>query len=365
MEKIFASPSKYIQGKGLLKTGISYIQELGQKVVLLTDAMVWEIAGKEFEAKLKSEGVEVFTEIFTGETTENEIQRLIQKIKTEKIEVILSLGGGKLIDTGKAIGNELGLAVAIIPTTASTDAPTSSIAVLYNEDGCFQKYVYYKKNPDLILVDTEVIAKAPVRLLISGIADALATAVEARAVHRKNGENTLGGRQTITALAIAEKCEEVLFSYSLQAIEASEKKVVTEALEAVIEANTLLSGLGFESGGLAAAHAIHNGFSAVSGDVHLLTHGEKVAFGTLVQLFLENQPRETVDKYIEFYQRLGLPTTLESVFSKEPTSDELLAVAQQATLKGDSLEKMPMSLTVEDLVAGMLTTDSYVKKYFQ
>lgn len=361
MEKIFASPSRYVQGKGVLETGIHYIQALGQTTVLLTDEMVWQIAGKRLETKLKSEGMTVFTEIFTGETSEKGIQRIIQKIKAEKVDVILSLGGGKLIDTGKAIGNELGLAVVIIPTTASTDAPTSSISVLYKEDGRFQQYLYYKKNPDLILVDTEVIAKAPVRFLISGIADALATAVEARAVQRKNGENTLGGRQTITALAIAEKCEAILFDYSLQAIEANQAQVVTEALEAVIEANTLLSGLGFESAGLAAAHAIHNGFSAVSGEIQRLTHGEKVAFGTLVQLFIENESRERLDNYIQFYQLLGLPITLADIFSKEPSREELMEVARQATLKGDSLEQMPMMLTAEDLVAGMLAADGYVK----
>lgn len=365
VEKIFASPSRYIQGKGLLKTGIHYIQDLGQNVVLLTDEIVWQIVGEEFEAKLKASGINVFTEIFAGETSKSEIERITQKIKAENVAVLLSLGGGKLMDTGKAIANQLGLALVIIPTTASTDAPTSSISVFYQEDGRFQEYLFYQKNPDLILVDTEVIANAPVRLLISGIADGLATAVEARAVQRKNGENMLGGKLTITALAIAEKCEEVLFNYSLQAIEANKEKVVTEALEAVIEANTLLSGLGFESAGLAAAHAIHNGFSAISGASQRLTHGEKVAFGTLVQLFLENQPKSTIDKYISFYQLLGLPTTLAEVFLNEPSKAELVAVAQQAASKEDRLQQMPMSLSAADLVAGMLAADSYVKKYFQ
>lgn len=364
MEKIFASPSRYIQGKGLLKTGIHYIQELGTKAVLLTDEIVFQIAGETFEKNLRAVGMTIFTEIFNGETSEKEIQRIIKKIRAEQIEVILSLGGGKLIDTGKAIADELGLAVVILPTTASTDAPTSSVSVLYEVDGRFKKYIYYKKNPDLILVDTEVITKAPVRLLISGIADGMATAVEARAVQRKNGKNILGGKPTLTALAIAEACEETLFKYSLQAIEANKAKVVTEALEAVVEANTLLSGLGFESGGLAAAHAIHNGFSAVSGTIHRLTHGEKVAFGTLVQLFLENQSREVLNKYFAFYQLLGLPITLKAVFFKEPTMEELAEVARQATLKGDSLEEMPMEIAAEDIVAGMLVVDGYAKNYF-
>ena len=106
----------------------------------------------------------------------------------------------------------------------------------------------------------------------------------------------LGQRQSLAGVAIAKKCEETLFADGLQAIAACEAKVVTPALENIIEANTLLSGVGFESGGLAAAHAIHNGFTALTGDIHHLTHGEKVAYGTLTQLFLENRPKEEFGK---------------------------------------------------------------------
>src|SRR5699024_12418424 len=97
---------------------------------------------------------------------------------------------------------------------------------------------------------------------------------------------------TIAAKAIAEKCEQVLFEYGHLAYESVKAKVVTPALEYIVEANTLLSGLGFESGGLSAAHAVHNGFTALDGDIHKLSHGEKVAFGTLVQLALEDRSLE-------------------------------------------------------------------------
>ena len=62
----------------------------------------------------------------------------------------------------------------------------------------------------------------------------------------------------------------------------------------MIEANTYLSGVGFESGGLAAAHALYNGLTAIP-DAHHYYHGEKVAFGTLTQLVLENAPVEEIE----------------------------------------------------------------------
>ena len=364
MEKLFVSPSKYVQGKGLLKSVMSYIQQLGKKALLLTDEFVWSLVGQAFYERLIDHGMKMTNERFSGEITETEIQRIITRVQDEEVDVILALGGGKLIDVGKALANELKLPVAIIPTTASTDAPTSSISVLYEADGCFKEYSFYNRNPELVLVDTEVIAQAPVRFLISGMADALATTIEARSVKQNNGKNVLGKQPTLTAQIIAEKCEEIIFSYGLQAIEANRAKVVTEALEAVIEANTLLSGIGFESAGLAVAHAIHNGFSAVQGTVHQLTHGEKVAFGTLTQLILENQAQELLDKYIIFYQLLGLPTTLKEVGLAEASNETLQEIGKQALAKGDSLQQMAMSLTAEEIVAAMKALDQYVCTYF-
>src|SRR5690606_15881155 len=137
--------------------------------------------------------------------------------------------------------------------------PTSALSVIYSDDGVFESYKFYQKNPDLVLVDTEVVAKAPARLFASGIADAMATWVEARATIKSNGTTMAGGKTRIDAKAIAKACEETLFAYGIPAYQAVQKGVVTQHVEAVVEANTLLSGLGFESGGLAGAHAIHNG----------------------------------------------------------------------------------------------------------
>ena len=251
--------------------------------------------------------------------------------------------------------------MVIAPTIASTDAPTSALSVIYTEDGAFEKYIFYSKNPELVLVDTKVIAGAPKRLLASGIADGLATWVEARAVQQRNGTTMLGQRQSLAGVAIAKKCEETLFADGLQAIAACEAKVVTPALENIIEANTLLSGVGFESGGLAAAHAIHNGFTALTGDIHHLTHGEKVAYGTLTQLFLENRPKEELEKYIRFYQKIGMPTTLKEMHLENASYEDLLKVGQQATIEGETIHQMPFEISASDIAGAILAVDQYVR----
>ncbi len=128
--------------------------------------------------------------------------------------------------------------------------------------------------------------------------DALSTYFEARACERSFADNIPGGKSTKLAVAAAKLCYETLMEDSIKAIAACENNVVTPALENIIEANTLLSGMGFESSGLAAAHAIHNGLTALE-EAHGFFHGEKVSFGTLVHLVLENAPAEEIEEVIK------------------------------------------------------------------
>jgi glycerol dehydrogenase len=201
------------------------------------------------------------------------------------------------------------------------------------------------------------------RFLVSGIADALATSVEAKAVKQSHGQILIGGVPTIAGQTIAEKAEQILFAYSIQALEANKNKLVTPALESVVEANTLLSGVGFEAGGLAAAHAIHNGFTAIDGDIHHLTHGEKVAYGTITQLVLENRSLDELDRYIQFYLQLGLPVTLKEIHLENATEKELYKIAEVATAEHETIHNMPFKITPDDVVMALQATDAYVKSY--
>lgn len=336
MEKVFASPSRYVQGKDVLKTGLSHVLALGDRLLLLCDPIVYDLVGKELEENLVKAGAFVHREIFHGEATNDEVRRVAEVVKEHHLNVVIGLGGGKSIDTAKAIADDSNCPVAILPTIASTDAPTSALSVIYSAEGVFERYRFYKKNPDLVLVDTKVIANAPVRLLISGIADALAT----------------------LAFAAATACR----PFSNKVL--SQTRAMASALEAVVEANTLLSGIGFESAGLAAAHAIHNGFTAIHGDIHTLTHGEKVAYGTLTQLLLENRPKEELDKYITFYKALGLPTTLKEVKLDSVPYEDLLKIGALATQEGETIHQMAVDYTAEDVANALLALDQYVTTRF-
>lgn len=360
MTKIFGSPSTYVQGSGALFDSADALKKLGSKPVLMADATVYKIVGKDFLDYLKQQKFDVRKVTFKGEASEEEINRITEIGKDFGTDFIIGLGGGKTLDSAKAIADNLDLPVAILPSLASTDAPCSRLSVIYTPSGAFSKYRFYSKNPDLVLIDTQLVANAPVRLLASGIADALATNVEAQAVAKGDGQTMLGGKQTLVGNAIAEKCEETEFDYALQAIDAARVHAVTPALEKIIEANTLMSGVGFESGGLSGAHAIHNGLTALPDEaLHEKTHGEKVAFGTLTQLFLEGRDTDEINEYLELYLALGLPTTFADLGIADVTDEALLTVGEVATADADTMSEMPFDVTPADVAAAMKGADAY------
>lgn len=252
--------------------------------------------------------------------------------------------------------------VIVCPTIAATDAPCSALTVVYTDDGVFEEYLWLPANPNLVLVDTDIIAKAPARLLVSGMGDALATYFEAKACQASNATSCAGGHITIAAITLAKVCYQTLIEEGVKAKLAVEADVCTTAVEKVIEANTLLSGMGFESGGLAGAHAIHNGLTCIK-ECHHLYHGEKVAFGTLTQLVLENADEDLLDEVITFCMDVGLPTTFADLGIENPDKDALMEATTLAASPDDTLGNEPFEVTPEKVYAAMVAADALGRYY--
>ena len=212
------------------------------------------LAGNDLTHTLRSASLGVVYAEFVGEISTQEIDRLTELAQNSRVDFVIGLGGGKTLDCAKVIAHTLDQPLASLPTIAATDAPCSAVSVVYTPDGHFDHYKFMKKNPDVVLVDTSIISKAPARFLASGMGDAIATHIEAKAC--RQSVIPWGGLPTEVSNAIGEKCEEVLLKYGKLAYEANKSHAITPAFEAVVEANTLLSGLGFESGGVAAAHSV-------------------------------------------------------------------------------------------------------------
>lgn len=260
------------------------------------------------------------------------------------------------MDTAKAVAHFENKPMISVPTIASTDAPCSTLAVVYHEDHSVETVYCFPRNPDVVVADSGVIAKAPVRFLVAGIGDAYATYFEARSCMRSYAQNYVGGVSTQAAFKLAELCYDVLRRDAELAILACKRNVVTKSLENVIEANLLLSGLGFESVGLAAAHAFYNAVSELP-DVHSCMHGELVAIGVLLQHILDHEPKEQIRQTIDFFKRVGLPTKLSEIGIRENVDEKLMKIAQDTPVKGDCYCNFPFEVTVKMLYDALKLID--------
>ncbi len=347
--QVLSSPGTYVQGKGAIEQLGTHLAQLGSSPLLIADDLVWGIVSEPVGDSLTAADLTVTRVGFGTYATPGSVDELVATISESGHDVVVGLGGGSAIDAAKAAGHLAGIRWASVPTAASSDAPTSSLSVIYSEEGEFLEYRFFPRNPDLVLIDTQVVANAPEALLVAGIGDALATWVEARATSRGTGTTMAGGRPTQAGTALARLSWDLLLDNSLMALEAVRAHVVTPALEKVVEAATLLSGLGFESGGLAAAHAIHNALTAAP-QTHGLSHGQKVNLGTMTQLVLEGAPTEEIEAFVEFTTTVGLPNSLSEIGLTPQDETELRAVAEGATVADETIHNMPFPVTADRLL---------------
>ncbi len=356
MSRIFRSPARYVQGRGVTADLGTHTATLGDSALLVADDVVLGLVEDEVTTSLGDHGVEVSSVTFGGECSTEEIDRIASVADERGADVVVGAGGGKALDAAKAVRAERGGAMVSMPTIASTDAPTSALSVVYSEHGEFEEYLFHDDHPDLVVVDTAVVAAAPTRLFRGGVADALATWFEAEATSNSDGDNVVGGKPTRAGTHLAKLCYETLREHAVSAVEAVERDAVTESVEAVTEANTLLSGLGFESGGLAAAHSIHNGLTQLEA-THGATHGEKVNVGTISQLVLEGRDDAFVEEIIEFSLDVGLPVTLAEIGLDDPTRQQLDVVAEAACADEETIHNEPFAVEPAMVRDAILTAD--------
>ncbi len=355
---VAAFPGKYVQGTDAISQLPKFVSLYGSNGLILASPTVINKILPAYNFNEQRDHIALAQ--FNGQCSETELARIAEIIKSQNIDVLVAMGGGKTIDTAKIASDRANISVIIVPTIASTDAPCSGCAVIYSDDGVFESVYYMKSNPNLVLVDTNVIANAPVRFLVAGMGDALATWFEARSCHRAQSKNECGGYSTMTGVNLAKLCYDTLLNYGKNAKIACENRIVTPALNHIIEANILLSGIGFESSGLATAHSVHNGLSALS-ETHNYYHGEKVAFGVLTGLHLTDAEPDEMDTVYSFCEEIGLPTTFSEIGITDISTDNLMKVAIKTCAPQESIHHEAFHISPEKVLAAMIAADAIGK----
>lgn len=360
MARAFGGPGKYIQRSGEIGRLGQHVGPLGGTALVLVDGMLFDRLKSRVADGLGGD-VDAAFERFNGECSHAEIERITKAARAKNATVIVAVGGGKTIDTAKVTAINTGARIVVVPTIASTDAPCSAVAVVYDAHGVFVESLRLPRNPDVVVVDPEIIVAAPVRFFIAGIGDALSTWFEARSNIESRTDNYVAGGfpPTLAGIAIAERCHAVLMRDAVKAKAAVEQGLCTAAVENIIEANTLLSGLGFENCGCSAAHGIHDALTQLE-ETHSFLHGEKVAFGVLCLLMLEDRDPQEITAMIRFCRTMGLPTTLVDLKITQDVKAKIEKVAT-AALKNpaDIIYATPVTLSVPLLRDSILALDAF------
>ncbi|MBB6451947.1 putative oxidoreductase [Salirhabdus euzebyi] len=295
---------------------------------------------------------------YQGECSTEEVNRISEITVAEHADFIIGVGGGKVMDLAKAVGNENDLSVILIPTLAANCAPWTPLSVFYDGEGNFLHYTIFPKSTYMVLIEPRILLDAPVDYLRAGIGDTLAKWYEADVLSKDISPKPL---PLEIALHAAKMCKEVLLKEGEEAISAVYKGHLTSSfvrvIETIILAGGMVGGYGDHYGRIAGAHSIHNGLTYIK-ETHSYLHGEKVAYGILVQLALENRLDE-VEKLLPFYQKLNLPISIKDFGIFNQMKEKIAIIAEEATKPSESIHYMHVS-NQKEVINGIYSLEQFI-----
>ncbi len=361
MAQVMGCCGKYVQGYGVIKELKKYCDWMGDRFFVV--ATKGRLRDHKETIKKALDGKEIYFYEFFGECSYENISKIRNEAEKFNAQIIVGIGGGKVVDSAKAVAFQLGcLREIIIPTIAATDAYTSAASCIYSEEThMMTEALNSPTNPDLVVVDTEILVKAPVRQFVSGMGDALSTYVGGLVCQQNYFNNHHGGTGTHTALAVAKLSYDMLFQYGRQAKLAAERQAVSDAFNAIIEVNVLMSGMGFENNGSSSDHCFYFGTLALDREEYVY-HGEGVAFSTCCQLVMQGASNEQLDEVYRFCRDVGLPITFDDMHLSNLT-DEEYDIMTKAALEQYFMSFQPFKVTYEKVMGAYKAADAIGKLY--
>ncbi|HWK72601.1 MAG TPA: glycerol dehydrogenase [Burkholderiaceae bacterium] len=354
MLSAFGAPYRYVQGQGAIAQLGEFASTLEvRRPLIIIDEAIQHLLLSQVMQGLGHLADQAACAVFSGECTRAEVARLSELAAQAKADLIVGVGGGKTIDTAKGVRIQCKQPIFIVPTIASNDSPTSRLVVLYTPEHAVDEVLRMPTNPDLVLVDTEILVKAPERFFISGVGDALSKKFEAAQCIGSGKSNFYNAQATLLAQAISGLCYDTVREHAEGALDAVRSRQVNDDFERTVEATILLSGLAFENAGLSIAHSLTRGLSAIP-ELASALHGEQVAFGLLVQLLLEGKSSSFMEDLLSFYGRMGLPRTLAELGLQGDPVPAAQLIAKTTWERAPYIKAFTFPLSQDRLAAAIL-----------
>jgi glycerol dehydrogenase len=118
-------------------------------------------------AALDEVGIGHRVRLFGGESSRREIAAIVEEARSLGARTIVAAGGGKVLDAARSAAAAMRLPLVSCPTVCSTDTPASVLSAIDAdtgpERGSGEPHEIHRRCPDLVLVDTQVIAESPPR----------------------------------------------------------------------------------------------------------------------------------------------------------------------------------------------------------
>jgi glycerol dehydrogenase len=353
---ILLSPSLILRGEGVLATSGKEIARFGKRPLLVGGDNSLKLVQSILDSICKQHNLTLSTANYAPDCSENSLKSLRKVVKSNNCDFIIGVGGGKSLDTSKLLAFQCDLPVVTIPTSGATCAAWTALSNIYSDQGAFLYDVGLSRCPDLLILDYGLILGAGKRTLVAGIGDAIAKWYEA-SVSSGHSHATL----IIAAVQQARVLRDILLQKSAEALNNPGGEEWREVVDATVLLAGVIGGLGGANCRTVAAHAIHNGLTHIPA-CHDILHGEKVAYGILVQLRLEemvqgNQLAATArQQLLKFYGEIGLPTKLEDLGLAHVSLKELRHAAEIACNPQSDIHRLPFTVCPEQLMAAMVST---------
>jgi glycerol dehydrogenase-like iron-containing ADH family enzyme len=350
VDYLLTAPVQYISGPNMLDDCGRFIIKWGKNVLVSGGQRALKSVDSKLFPALEVVGIEYEINRFIGECSDENIAALVEKVQRKALDAIIGVGGGKALDTAKRAAEICNVPVICIPTIAATCAAASAVSIVYTKEGVYKQDYNLGKNPNLVLVDSEIIANAPVEYFESGILDSLAKWYEGKVVFQGISNPDIF---TMSALKLAKLLNEIMEKEAVNAVQAVKSHRTTRAVVQITDLNIYLAAviqsIGKKTRG-AVAHAIHAGLSIIP-QSHAILHGYKVGYGIVAQLFMEKTDLAEIGQVVRFFRQLDLEPSFKGLGL--PFEAGLLRQVAEKAILSDPMQNMPFEVRSEQVIAAM------------